>query len=343
MELKPAVKPAFLKIGFFGDTGTGKTYTASKVMAQFAKKYCKGQHVAFFDTEPAAGYVADMVKEITGKELLVFNSRSFSDLLDFADLCRKENHVAIVDSITHPWRSLMADYLSAKKSRLQNANQNTVRLSLKDWGPIKDMWLKFTEKYCYDPVHWCMVGREGDKWEMVDDDEGKQEMQKTGTKMKTETETGYEPALLINMKLYFDKHIAYVVKDRFDALPIGIESPANPDIDFFMPHIEKLNIGGNAVKNEKSKPIFEGGHGESYITIENRRLALLENIKDDILLVLPKVDAESKKKKVKLLRDVFDTSSWKELETNSKKFSVEYLTTCRKSLIEKLEAIAVDG
>ena len=76
MNLKPAIAPAFLKIGFFGDTGTGKTFTAAKVLSQFIAQYAKDSQLAMFDTEPSAGYIGPMVKKITGKELLAFNSRS---------------------------------------------------------------------------------------------------------------------------------------------------------------------------------------------------------------------------------------------------------------------------
>ncbi|GAF98810.1 unnamed protein product, partial [marine sediment metagenome] len=206
IKLMPATAPAHLKLGVFGDTATGKTYTAAKIMAQFCAKFTPDKRVAMFDTEPSAGYVAGMVKEITGKELLVIQSRSFADLLEFCALCKEEGHIAIIDSITHPWRTLMTDFIDAKKSRVKGAggNQKNVRLSLKDWMPIKDMWAKFTESYCYDPYHCCMCGREGDRWDTVEDDEGNSEMQKVGVKMKTETETGFEPSLLLNMKLKGD-------------------------------------------------------------------------------------------------------------------------------------------
>jgi hypothetical protein len=336
MKLKGATAPAFFKFGVFGDTGSGKTYTAAKIMAQFAAKYCPGKHVAMFDTEPAAGFVSDMVREITGKELLVCESRSFSALLDFCDTCRHDGHIAIVDSITHPWRSLMADYLDAKRSRCASAggNQNTVKLSLKDWGPIKDMWGRFTEKYCYDPVHWCMCGREGDRWENVEDDEGNEEMRKTGVKMKTETETGYEPSLLVQMVLEKNHHYMRVCKDRFDAFAVGTMSGPEPDIDFCLPFISRLSLGGNPPENATASPVFDAGSGRNYETIRAQREGLLENIKDDILLALPGADAASKKAKVTLLRETFGTSSWTELEKDENKYSVAALTEARAKMAE---------
>jgi uncharacterized protein YrzB (UPF0473 family) len=333
MILKPAIAPSFFKAGFFGATGTGKTFTAAKVMSQFISEYAKGSQLAMFDTEPSAGFVAPMVKKITGKELLVCSSRSFSDLTEFTDDCIKNNYVALVDSITHPWRQLCADFLEAKKSRVQGAGgrKETTRLSLKDWGPIKDIWNTFSEKFVFSPIHFCICGREGDAWDTVTDEEGKEEMQKVGVKMKTETEFGHEPSLLVNMRLEYDKHLAFVSKDRFDFLT-GALSGNNPDIEFFRPHISALNLGGEHIVKSEGKKIFNAGTGPNWETIKAQRAAILENIKDDILLVYPSTSAEEKKAKVEVLRAAFGTSAWTELEEDEKKFPYEELQLGRVKL-----------
>lgn len=333
MILKPAFAPAWFKAGFFGATGTGKTWTSAKVMSQFISEYCKGVQLAMFDTEPSAGFIAPMVKKITGKDLITCSSRSFSDLLEFTDECIKYNHVALIDSITHPWRSLCTDFLEAKKSRIKSAGgrPETARLSLKDWGPIKDIWNTFSEKFVFSPLHICICGREGDAWDTVTDDEGNENMQKTGVKMKTETEFGHEPSLLVQMKFEHEKHIAFVTKDRFDFLT-GKTSENNPDIEFFRPHISALNIGGETVKKNEGKKIFDIGTGPNWETIKAQRAAILENIKDDILLCFPSTSAEEKKAKVEVMRLAFNTSSWTELEEDEKKFPYDILVSGREKL-----------
>jgi hypothetical protein len=312
INLIPAITPAFLKMGFFGGTGTGKTFTAAKVLSQFIAKYLPDCQLAMFDTEPSGGYIAPMVKKITGKELLTIQSRSFSDLLEFTDLCIKNKFIGLIDSITHPWRTLCADYLDAKKSRVRGANGNpeTVRLSLKDWGPLKEIWGGFSEKFAFSPAHFCICGREGDVWETVTDEEGKEEMQKTGVKMKTETETGFEPSLLVQMKFEYEK----------------------PDIDFFMPHISALNIGGATTQKSEGKKIFGNESGPNWETLKKERDAVLENIKDDILLIYPGQSTEDKKGKVGLLRSTFGTSSWTELENDDKKFNIKILKEGREKI-----------
>lgn len=333
IELKPAIIPPWLKMGFFGNTGSGKTKTSSKTLCQLIAKFCKHSQLAMFDTEPSGGFIADMVKDLTGKELLTITSRSFSDMMDFVDLCIEKKYVGLIDSITHPWRNLCSDYLEAKKSRVRSAggNDKNVKLSLKDWGPLKEIWNQFSEKFTYSPAHLCVCGREGDVWDTVVDEEGKEEIKKTGVKMKTETEFGFESSLLIQMKFEFNKHIAYVVKDRFDVIT-GKTSDNNPDIDFFMPHISKLNIGGKNIEQSKGKKIFDPGSGPNWETIKKQRDAILENIKDDIVLLIPGKTTEAQKLKIKTLRQIFDTSSWTEIENDNKKYDIKTLKKCRENL-----------
>lgn len=338
--LEPAATPVYAKVGFYGHTGTGKTFTLAKVASQFIRDYCPDRQLAIFDTEPSAGYIKDMVGKITGKNLLAIVSRSFSELLLFADQCREQGYVAALDSATHPWRDLMSNYLTAKASRIKAAggNPRSVRLTLKDWGPIKDTWSQFAEKFCFDPVHWFIAGREGDVWETMTDDEGQEELQKTGTKMKTETELGYEPALLTRMSLRDGKHIAEVVKDRFDLLT-GQRHP-DPDIEFFRPWFDNLDlVGKHRVPNPNPPEVFPKGHGRNPEAVRRQREALLENIKDDLLVVYPSTGKDDRLGKVTALRTVFDTSAWTELEGDWQKYPLDRLEKGRKSLAIHLKGL----
>ena len=50
ITLTEAKPPAFFKAGFFGNTGTGKTFTAAKVLSQFVKMFQPHRRLAMFDT-----------------------------------------------------------------------------------------------------------------------------------------------------------------------------------------------------------------------------------------------------------------------------------------------------
>lgn len=348
MNLEPAGTPAFLKLGVFGHTGCGKTYTCAKLLSQFIAEFEPGKQLAMFDTEGGAEYVAPLVQEITGKPLLVVHSDSFGDLLLFAAACREAGHVAFCDSITHPWRKLVEEFLVAKRSRVSSVggNPDRVNLSLKDWGPLKEIWAKFSTHLRYDPVHWCICGREGDVWEERENEEGDKELYKAGVKMKTEGEMGYEPSLLVRMVLEQNPpkatvHRATVVKDRFDVLT-G-HSADDPDLEFFRPHIERLSIGGRAVKPiANPAPAFTPSSGPNFETIQARRAAVLENVKDDLMIAYPGQTAAEKKAKVTLLREAFGTSSWTELEKDYRAFPEDALIEGRtklKALIAEKEEV----
>lgn len=339
VELREAITPAYLKMGLFGDTGTGKTFTAAKVLSQFIAAYLPGKQLAMYDSEGGAGYIAPMVQEITGKPLLVIVSQNFPELVEFAALVREKGYVALVDSVTHPWQSLMSEYLAAKRSRAKAAGvgrADSVSLSMQDWGPIKDMWAKFSDCVRYDPTHWCVCGRESDVWDQIEDDEGKKKLTKTGVKMKTEKGLGYEPSILVRMRLDYDKHIAFVVKDRFDVMTGA--SKSDPDIEFFLPHLDMLDLGGEvAAPNPDAAPAFEPGHGPNYATIQARRMAILETIKNDLTLHIPGMSAADKGQKIELLRKCFGTASWIMLEKEEKQFTADALAEGRQALLVRLK------
>ena len=80
------------------------------------------------------------------------------------------------------------------------------------------------------------------------------------------------------------------------------------------------------------KKIFDEGAGPNWETIQAQRAGLLENIKDDILLVYPGRSAEENKAKVEVLRESLGTSSWTELESDHRRYSVEKLIEGRSKL-----------
>lgn len=347
IELTEAKAPAFLKLALYGLAGSGKTYTAARVLSQFIREYAPDLQLAMFDTEGGAGFIAPMVQEITGKPLVSIAATSFAEVREFITLCPGK-YVGLIDSATHPWRTLCEDYLEAKRSRVKGAggNTETVRLAVHDWGPIKEMWNKgFSDPYKFLPAHMCYCGRCGDVWETVKDEEGQDHMQATSNKkMKIETESAYEPSLLIEMvragnPAYARKesttqwlHRAEVVKDR-SGLMNGLAAD-EPDIKFFRPHIEFLMNGIHQAPNAKPPAIFTSGKGKNWETIKRERKAMLEVIKDDLLLAFPGQSAAEKKAKTSLLRGAFGSSvSWTALEGDEKKYPPGVLQAGRDKLL----------
>ncbi len=357
IELREAKPPAFLKVAFFGYAGSGKTFTAAKTMSQFVKEFVPDSQLAMADTEGGSGYVGDLVKSITGKALLVVHITAFSELREFVQLCCDNHYVGLIDSVSHPWRTLCEEFLDAKRSRVEGAggNPKTTKLSGFDFGPIKEVWNRgFADKFKFAAAHLCYCGRAGVDWVTEKDEEGQEQSKVRGTKMKCEGETAYETSLLVEMVRepnpeYAQKkttrqwlHQAQVVKDRSDRLT-G-KAANDPDIEFFRPHIEFLMGGTHMAPTDKPAATFEKGTGKNWETIKRERQVILDEIKDDIVSALPGQSAAEKKAKVDLVRGAFGTSSWTALESDEKTYPVETLLEGRQRLLvllrERAEAPA---
>jgi hypothetical protein len=70
-----------------------------------------------------------------------------------------------------------------------------------DANPIKTIWnSRWAGKFLNSPLHFVIAGRAGYESDIEENEEThKKELTKTGIKMKTEGEFGFEPSLLIQM------------------------------------------------------------------------------------------------------------------------------------------------
>src|SRR3990167_4579548 len=132
----------------------------------------------------------------------------------------------LVDSYTHPWQELVDSF--KEKSRRK-------KLEFHQMDELKGTWRKWTDLMLGSSMHVIMAGRLGYVWDREEDaaDGTKGDLIKLGSKMKSESEAGYEPSLLIEMEAIQSDaarqkktrkktgtimHHAYVMKDRWRAL-----------------------------------------------------------------------------------------------------------------------------
>lgn len=339
VKAKPEM--AYLKLGIYGEAGSGKSYTSSLVAIGLAKLLQSTKPVGFVDTETGSDFLIPMF-EREGIGLVRTKTRAFADLLGIVDEAQKECSVLIIDSITHFWNELIDSYM--KKHELK-------RLALKHWQPLKSTWREFTDRFVGSKLHIIVAGRSADKWEEVEDpNDGAKELKKVGTKMRTETEMGYEPSLLVEMeavqltaraggKLV---HRAHVRKDRFDQ--INGQTFDEPTLDTFMPHITLLNLGGD------HKAIEQGR--DSQDMFDRTDIGELKSVKRDIALekitslmldLHPGQTEADKTGKRTLLKEIFGTTSWTEI---SRLFSLDKLEEGIRNLellvLQKNEPAAVE-
>lgn len=319
----------FLKAGFLGFPGTGKTYTSALLASLVIPQ---GSKVAMFDTEGGSPYIAPMLRELCGAELVGVRSQSFDTLMDTAREVQAAGIPAfIVDSMTHVWRDVTDSYLREVNLQRKAAGRGPRnRREFQDWGPIKEKFKTWTDWYLNSPVHVLICGRAGYEYDLEKDEEtGKKELVKTGTKMKTESEFGFEPSLLVEMERIRGEKIlrtATVLKDRFGKIDGAVGQFGGGTIaeqqaavrGFFAGHLDMLQPGAHSpiAPAGSTFDVDETGAGES---ARRRREVeiVLDEIKEEMAALYPGQSAEHKKARADMAEEVFGTRSSERVATLS--------------------------
>jgi hypothetical protein len=312
---------AFLKMGLYGEAGTGKTFTAAQVAkglalhiehAGFAKP-----PVFFIDTERGASWVAPILEEV-GVDFSAASTRAFTDLKMAVTEAEKNNAILIVDSISHFWQEIQQTFLAEKSKRFK---RTVSKLQFEDFAVLKPMWNNFTSLYLNSQCHVILCGRAGSIYEYQDNDEThKKELITVGTKMAAEKNMSYEPSL--NVEMFIERipgagkkkrliNKCTVVKDRANKLN-GLEF-AEPNFLTFLPHIKCLNIGGKddgIDMKRTSSALFPKTDNDDR---SFQRKIVLDETSDLMTSHFPGQKAEEKKAKVDLIRKHFN-ASWVEIE-----------------------------
>lgn len=312
---------AFLKAGFLGFPGSGKTFTASHFAMQIASRLGTKKPVAFFDTESGSDFLIPKF-DAAGIELLTVKSQAFKDLLDAGKEAEQSCSVLIVDSVTHVWRELCDTY---RKRR------NIQKLQFQHWADIKGQWQEWTKFYLNSKLHIMVLGRSGFEYDFDVDEDGKKELIKTGTKMKVESEFGFEPSLLIEMeRVRKDSevgsgwiHRAHVLKDRTDTINgkafdfTSDNKGKEATFKAFEPVLNALNIGGEHIgfiESDSSELISEN-RGTEYAQKVKRAEVALDEIKHSLSVLYPGTSDASKQAKATICEELLGVRVWSAVET----------------------------
>lgn len=335
--LQPAINAqSAAKIGIFGKPGSGKTLTSIFLLIGLAKRE-GNKPIAMLDTEGGSDFVADICRA-EGVPLLVAKGRSFVEMRDAHREAQAECSGFLVDSYSEPWKELneaLRDKLDLRGRRLQFQHRDELYL----------LWGQWVREMLDSPLHCVLSGRLSNEWDEVTDDAGDIEHVRIGTKMRGEADAGYEPHLLIEMdglrdSLARDKktkskrgrivHTATVLKDRFRALN-GRSFPF-PDLNqyaaggyektfkAFADHIACLApresgvVRGESVARS-SVELFASRAGESAFAERARRVTIaIENIQAALSAIWAGQTADEKRMKAIVLKTLFNTRSWTEIE-----------------------------
>lgn len=314
----------YVKAGALGFAGSGKTYTLTKLAIGIRKQFGLKGPIAMDDTEAAAQYVAPMVRAETGLDLGGIQSRALKDAIEFLKGCQERGvSVAIIDSVTHLWRELCDSYLKQVNEQLSKKGRNPrTRLEFQDWGPIKAKWEEFSNLYLNIPMHVLIAGRAGYEYDFSEREDGTgKDLIKTGIKMKTEAEFGFEPSLLFQMERVPSQgkkcflHRCTILKDRFGDLD-GKECD-DPTFEFFKPFVDRLTPGAHAaVKTTEQTDMGVNENGDAEYARERKlRTIFCEEIQAILLASFPSTSTADKLAKSALIQSVFGTGSWTAVES----------------------------
>jgi hypothetical protein len=322
---------AYLKCNIYGWAGAGKTYAAVKIALGLSALTEHKKPIAFLDSETGSDFWIERISTATGHQPLVAKTRAFADLIQGIIEAQDASDILIADSATHYWRELIDAYKKARKMPPDG------KLAFQHWDHLKGEWRRFTDLFVNSSLHMIVCGRAGHEWDYFENDEGKMELRKTGTKMKAEAEFGFEPSLVLecerinrsiieeNAKAKGLIHRVTVLKDRWDIIngrefdfdPMQRNDKVNPEFDALAPHIRLLNLGGIQMGvdiSRESSGMFRDGRGD-YERRKREHEIVLEALAEHIGYALPGQSAEEKKRKKELLQLGFGTMAWKSIET----------------------------
>lgn len=307
---------AKLKCGIYGGTGSGKTFTASLIAIGLHKMIAAKKPVAFIDTETGSDYVVPQFKK-AGVPLVVLKSRSFPDLLAATAEAEREASIMITDSITHIWDDFQRAYLTKTRQKF---------IEIWDWKPLKQEWQRWTDAFVNSDLHMIMCGRAAaiyETTEEIKDGKTRKVANKVGTKMRTESEGGYEPSLLLEMEKVYEgdegngtyTRVCHVVKDRFDL--IDSKDFKNPVFENFLPHINMLNLAGVQLGvdvSRNSQSVFDDFGNTDRQNRARRRGILVEELEGMLMHYFPGSTAKEKDLRQEIVFKRLNTRSWKAVE-----------------------------
>lgn len=305
----------FLKIAIEGFAGTGKTFLATQIAIGLHKKIGADKPIVVYDTEKAFRAIKDLFDN-EGIEVKQRKSRSLKDLVTTFQACESGYaDILIIDSISHVWESFVQYYIEAKSKRL---GKRVTKLSFPDWGYLKPEWKKqFSNWIVNANFHIILTGRAGYEYEHdADEETGKMtELRKSGIRMKAETETAYEPDILVLMERLEElmgkekkiTRLAIVLKDRYRE--IDGKTFENSTFKDFEPVVDKILSGSNVEQAEENPDTFDelNAKNENW---QKKRDVLVEEVEAIFHALGFGQTKEDKQLKVNLLEAAFNTPSW---------------------------------
>jgi hypothetical protein len=279
-------KNHFIKASIGGFAGSGKSRTASELLAGAYKDMGCTKPILIIDNEKGSRFLIPFFQQHGIKPLLKETVELADVLTAFDYLKNGEIDFLFMDSLSKVWYRYVRQY---RENREHFKNGKQVRaMTMKDWGTILPDWQeKFSDRFVEVPGNIIFTGRGGFTYEMEENEEThKKEFVKTGVKMKLAGETPFEPDLNIWMEL--NQEItkdglriwreAQVMKDRADI--IDGKTFINPTYKDFQPVVRYLmGVPVGDVKGASSTENLAPKENEGFYAEKQARDIEVEKIK----------------------------------------------------------------
>lgn len=327
----------FLKMAFEGFAGDGKTFTATQVAIGIHKLIGSTKPIALFDTERALKALKWKFDEAGIESVIEDEERSLQALNNSIKWCEDGGaDILVIDSITHVWEEFLRAYMNRPDKSGKPIKRN--RLEFQDWGVLKPQWKElFSTPFVMAKCHIIFTGRAG--YEYTDErneETGKREIYKSGIKMKAETETAFEPDILVLMQKVQDlisekKQIwreAMVVKDR--TTQIDGKTFKNPTFEDFYPAVKVLLDGTlREVIGSTIPDTFEEYENKVSVNAKEREILFAEIDGCFALMGIQGTGADDKQKKTWIMNQIYGVNSLEMLSKRANKDIREGMTKLR--------------
>lgn len=238
---QPAKPHGRLYVGLYGPEGAGKSHTSINIAVAAKQVLELDGPIAAIDTENAFGFHAERVKQATGQDLMVANTRSLSDVREALGECMNGGaSIVIIDSLTHVLRQCRLDWCASKNKELHT-------MQPQDYGSSDKAFKSLLDKLLVSSLHVILCGREGVKYGTYTNKHGQKKEGPIGTKFNA-GEAGYEVDLLLELgrvplKDGAFQRTAAVRKDRSDRLGTGVLTVPWKASEALAPYFEHLKGG----------------------------------------------------------------------------------------------------
>jgi len=234
IEFTPAVRrKTRARVALCGPSGSGKTYTA----LVFAHVFAPGS-VALIDTEKES---ADGYEGLNGWHWSSFKPATYepSLLVDaLAAAAAAGIGCAVIDSLSHFWMGTggMLEQVDNAGRRSRSGN------SFAGWKEMRPDERRMLDAITGYPGHVIVTMRTKTEWVIQDNERGKKEPRRIGTKPEQREGIEYEFSVVADMDL---DNVLTVTKTRVPPLKRAVVTEPGPDVAQVI--LDWLNDGGDAL------------------------------------------------------------------------------------------------